>query len=96
MAELTIGEIVGVPCQISSGAFPDEKFISLESAQDVITGFVNERILQTSDGNKGYVFGIVQEIGEETVKVWIEGSFFNTSGLTKFDLVWANSNLRQT
>ena len=92
MTEFQIGKIVGVPCQISSGAFSEEKFITLESDQEIITGFVNDRLLFNIEGKRGYVYGIVQEINTPTIDVWIEGSFFNTSGLAKFDIDWANYN----
>ena len=96
MTEFEIGDIVGVPCVISSGAFSDEKFITLESAQEIITGFVNDNLLHKIEGNNGYVYGVVQEIEEEIIKVWIEGSFFNTTGLTKFNIAWANDYIKQT
>ncbi len=96
MAEFQIGDIVSVPCKISSGAFSGEKFITLESAQEIITGFVSEKLLDKIEGDDWYVFGVVQDIKEGKVNVWIEGSFFNTTGLTKFDIDWANNYIKQT
>ena len=96
MTEFQIGDIVGVPCEISSSAFSEEKFITLESAQEIITGFVNEKLLYNIEGKKWYVYGVVQDIKEEIIKVWIEGSFFNTTGLTKFNIDWAYNYIKQT
>lgn len=96
MTEFQISEIVGVPCEISSGAFSEEKFITLKSAEEIITGFVNNKLLYNIEGDRGYVYGVVQEIKEGMINVWIEGSFFNTSGLTKFNIDWASYNIKQT
>lgn len=95
MTKFQIGEIVAVPCEIGSGAFSEEKFITLESAQEIITGFLNDKLLYNIEGNRGYVYGVVQEIKDGMINVWIDGSFFNTSGLTKFYIDWASNYIKQ-
>lgn len=96
MTDFKLGEVVGIPCEINSGPFSEEKFITVRSENEVFTGFVSEKLLYNIIGDNGYVYGIVQDIKEGMVNVWIDGSFFNTAGLTKFNIDWANTNIKST
>jgi hypothetical protein len=77
------GEIIGVPCSIRPGPFPDERFILVSAADGPLTGFADQADLQTHDGEHGLLRAVVLDASAEDVKVHLFGSFFRTSGLAR-------------
>ncbi len=92
----TIGQRVGVPCQIQPGPFPGERLVTIETNDGVISGFVRDQEVRVTTGNNGTVFGTVLEVSNEYVSVRIAGSFFTTaSGFTRVSSDWAQSHLQE-
>jgi len=78
------GELVGVPCSIQHGAFPDERLVMVETEDGAIWGFVNQSNLQIGDSHgdedhRGYVKSAVVDQGHESILVKMFGSFFTTA-----------------
>ena len=74
------GELIGVPCSIQPGPFPDERFIAAETAHGLLSGFAKQADLQVDDdGENGLVKGIVLDAGKDSVTVRLFGSFFATA-----------------
>jgi hypothetical protein len=78
------GELVGVPCSVQLGPFPDEHLVMVETEDGTIWGFVQQDDLQMSassgnDTNRGYVKSAVVEQASESILVRMFGSFFTTA-----------------
>jgi hypothetical protein len=78
------GELVGVPCSVQLGPFPDEHLVMVETEDWTIWGFVQQGDLQMSanegtDTNRGYVKSAVVEQASESILVRMFGSFFTTA-----------------
>jgi hypothetical protein len=76
-----VGDLVGVPCAIQAGPFPDEKLVTVETSEGQISGFVKESSLQVDPGDPehGRVTGAVVAATEESLTVKLFGSFFTTA-----------------
>jgi hypothetical protein len=75
------GDRVAIPVTIKSGAFLNERFISLETLDGTLSGFVNASEIVQAQLNQGYIHGVIEEVRDESVLVRISGSFFTTTGL---------------
>jgi hypothetical protein len=76
----TEGELVGVPCTIQLGPFPDERLVTVESREGLLSGFVKQQNLRvTDDEDHGLVKGLVIKIAGDSVTVQLFGSFFTTA-----------------
>ena len=74
------GELVGVPCTIQLGPFPDEKLITVETEDGPLSGFVKQaNLLVTDDNSHGCVKGVVVESSTDSITVKLFGSFFTTA-----------------
>jgi hypothetical protein len=78
------GELVGVPCSIQHGPFPDEHLVMVETEDGAIWGFAQQSNLQMgispgNDMNRGYVKSAVIEQAKESILVRMFGSFFTTA-----------------
>jgi hypothetical protein len=73
------GDLVGVPCSIQLGPFPDERLIAVETEDGPLAGFVRSSNLQTSDGQHGLVRGAVIDVSRDSITVKLFGSFFTTA-----------------
>jgi len=78
------GELVGVPCSVQMGPFPEEHLVMVETEDGTIWGFVQQRDLQMSlgpgtDMNRGYVKSAVIEQANESILIRMFGSFFTTA-----------------
>jgi hypothetical protein len=76
-----VGDLVGVPCAIQAGPFPDEKLVTVETSEGQISGFVKESSLQVdpNDPEHGRVKGSVVAATKEAILVRLFGSFFTTA-----------------
>lgn len=94
MSSLGIGDVVGIPCDVVQGAFPDEYLVTINIPTDTISGFVTrENIVETSPG-EWHVHAVVKDVSEDTITVTVFGSFFTTNGLAYLSQEWAKSNLQ--
>jgi len=78
------GELVGVPCSIQRGPFPDEHLVMVETEDGTIWGFVQQSNLQMTNStgsqmSRGYVKSAVVEETKESILVRMFGSFFTTA-----------------
>ena len=76
------GELVGAPCSIQRGPFPDEHLVMVETEDGTIWGFVQQSNLQMKDGSdmtRGYIKSAVVEGARESILVRMFGSFFTTA-----------------
>jgi hypothetical protein len=78
------GELVGVPCSVQRGPFPEEHLVKVETEDGTIWGFVQQSDLQMSDGagndvSRGYIKSAVVEEAGESILVRMFGSFFTTA-----------------
>jgi hypothetical protein len=80
MAEIAVGQMIRVPCKVQPGPFSEEHLVTIDTVDGPISGFIREDNLIQSNG-KWYAQGVVREIQEDAVLVWIKGSFFTTNGL---------------
>lgn len=95
MATFKRGQMVGVPCEIQPGAFPEENLITITTDAGVVSGFVKSTDIDKMRGTSGYVKGTVLEVTSDKVKVRIPGSFFTSaSGVTSVSSGWARENLQ--
>lgn len=76
-----VGDLVGVPCAIQAGPFPDEKLVTVETSEGQISGFVKESSLQIdpTDPEHGRVKGSVVAATDDSLTVKLFGSFFTTA-----------------
>lgn len=93
MIQLERGNEVGIPCDVKQGAFPEENLITIETISGPVSGFVNRDSILKLEGESGYIRGVVHDVTEDTVTVWIRGSFFTTTGLAYLPYEWATSHL---
>ena len=94
MLDITVGQEIGVRCDIQSGPFPDEYVITIETLSGPVSGFVLEKNLLQSSGAESHVRAIVKDIGADAITVWISGSFFTTTGLAEISPHIAAANLQ--
>ncbi len=80
MGTIEVGEMIRIPCEVKPGPFSDERLISFETIEGVISGFVEERDLQ-QDGSHFFVSGMVKEVELDKIVVVVQGSFFQTNGI---------------
>jgi hypothetical protein len=77
------GELVGVPCSIQLGPFPQERLVEVDTEDGTIWGFVQQDNLKMSsesgDSHRGYVKGAVVEQASGSILVRMFGSFFTTA-----------------
>ena len=89
-----VGDPVLVRCSIQSGPFPDERLVTVETAEGQISGFVKQSNLQpdSTDPEHGVLKGTVVSATDESITVKLAGSFFTTAqGVA----LVAKSNLRR-
>jgi hypothetical protein len=74
------GQAIGIPCDATQGAFPGECLVSFESKTGPVSGFVPAENIERF-GSETYLRGVIKEVSEDTLTVWVQGSFFTTTGL---------------
>ncbi|MGD0192191.1 MAG: hypothetical protein ABSD74_15735 [Rhizomicrobium sp.] len=81
MTALTIGADIGLPCEVKQGPFEEEKFVSFESVDGPVTGFVSSDELKQIEQDRWLIHAVVVKIERDVVTVKVRGSFFTTNGL---------------
>jgi len=92
-----IGQTVGIPCKIQSGAFSNEYLVSILTEDGILSGFADQSDVRRSAANSedGTIRATVVGLEPGRVKVRIYGSFFTTAaGMMQFSSNWAQTNLR--
>ena len=92
----SVGQTVGVRCEIQGGAFSNEYLVSIETDEGILSGFADAEDVRphSKDPSKGVIRATVVEVSASLVKVRIHGSFFTIAGgTTHVSYDWANRNL---
>ena len=88
------GQTVKVWCQVNSGAFPTEYFVSLDAVPEPVSGFVKRDDVTVKEGEStGFIMGTITDVSPDTISVRIQGSFFTTTGLTSIPREKADETL---
>jgi hypothetical protein len=89
-----VGDSVLVRCSVQNGPFPDERLVTVETAEGRISGFVRQANLEPdpADSEHAFLRGTVVAATDDSVTVKLFGSFFTTA--TGVALV-AKNNLRR-
>lgn len=87
------GDLVGIPCAMQPGPFPDEFLVEIKTIHGPLSGFVDEEDLLELDHHP-YLRGIVQAVDDDIITVLIRGSYFRTTGIAEFQRQWAHEHLR--
>jgi hypothetical protein len=74
------GDVIHVPVTVTGGAFAGECFISFDSIDGPISGFINSSQVIRQDG-ESYIPAQVLEVESDRMAVRFHGSFFTTTGL---------------
>jgi hypothetical protein len=78
---LTVGQVIKVPCTLAGGSpFSDEPLVTVDTTQGPISGFVESDEIEYDESHNTFVKGVVRAIHNDTIDLWIRGSFFTTSG----------------
>ncbi len=88
------GSEIEVPCDVTQGAFKNERLVTIKTAIGPITGFIDNHLVKIDDDNahRGVIRGTVREVrADGLVSVVFSGSFLNTNGLAQF----ARDDLRE-
>lgn len=80
MAKFEAGTVIGIPCEVKPGPFSEERFISFDTTDGPVTGFVRETDLNETD-HRWRVRAVVVNVLEDVIEVRVRGSFFTTNGL---------------
>lgn len=80
MHQLKKGDVINVPVKVTGGAFAGECFISFESIDGPISGFINSSQV-VRHGDEAFIPAKVLEIESDRLAVRFHGSFFTTTGL---------------
>ena len=78
------GQVVGIPCDVSEGPFPSELLVIFETMTGTVSGFVHPDYVAASETGQSYLRGVIKDVDEDRLSVWVRGSFFTTSGLAYF------------
>jgi len=88
MSKLKAGDVIAVPCEIAPGPSSDEKLVSFEAVNGLVTGFVRTHELKPK-GNGWVIRATVLKVKRDAIEVRVYGSFFNTNGLADIRLEMA-------
>ncbi len=81
MNHVSLGQSVRVPCQVQPGPFAEEVLVTFDTMEGVVSGFIDAEEIESDTSGAKFMTAIVRDVSEETVTVWIKGSFFTTNGL---------------
>jgi hypothetical protein len=80
MGTISVGGTIRIPCEVKPGPFSDERLISFETIDGVVSGFVEESSLQ-KDGDNFFISGVVKALEPDAIVVLVRGDFFQTNGI---------------
>jgi len=79
-----LGETVLIPAEVTSGAFPGEKLVTLDTQAGPVSGFASTDAIIERSGRKFYLPAQVKGITQDILTVYLlTGSFFTTTGLAQ-------------
>lgn len=80
MQNIAPGIQIGIPCDVSEGAFEGEILVEFETIDGRITGFANTEDVREIDG-ENFIKAEVVSVESDHLVVKVSGSFFTTNGL---------------
>lgn len=80
MVRFEPGIWIGIPADVTTGAFPREILVTFETIRGPISGFVSPDQIVEKDGQK-FIRGLIKEVSDESLTVLVSGSFFTTTGI---------------
>lgn len=80
MKQIRAGSTIGIPCDVSDGAFENELLVEFETLDGKISGFTSVENTKKI-GEKSYIRAEVLSVERDHYLVRVEGSFFSTNGL---------------
>ncbi len=84
MRKIKTGSLIGIPCEVSEGAFEGEMLVEFETRDGKISGFTTPENLKEIDG-RTYIKAKVVSIETDHFVVMVDGSFFSTNGLANVE-----------
>jgi len=81
---LETGAEVQILCTAEIGAFPDERLVSIETYNGIISGFVSEADVHENPDGTTYLVGTIHGVEDDKIHVFLRGSFFTTTGIAMF------------
>ena len=94
------GNIVSMPCLVSSGMSSFERYIRIEAEPERITGFVNSSSIDDSSQNdheparKASVKAVIVEFSEADVRLLFSGQDVHPSNPAPVSVDWLGRNAR--
>lgn len=81
MSQYRAGQIVDVPCDVQEGAFPNERLVTIDTVEGVMSGFIRSEYVRGKPGSRGSIRGKVARVSGNIVEVELLGSFFTSTGM---------------
>ncbi len=93
MIDLKPGDRIAINSDVAPGAFPGEFLVTISTATGPLSGFVREdQILR--GGDQPALIATVRNVTGSTIGIWLQGSFFTSTGLANLATDWARQNVR--
>lgn len=93
MTDLKPGDRIIINSDVAPGAFPGEFLVTISTATGPLSGFVKEDQIFRS-GHEQSLIATVRDVSGSTIGVWLQGSFFTSTGLADLAADWARQNVR--
>ena len=91
---IELDQEISIPVDVGEGAFLGEYLVTIDTLEGPVSGFVSKSEIVTGDEGDAFITGRVVDVGEDHVSVMISGSFFTTTGITRFTKNWAEKRLK--
>jgi len=85
MTKIETGSMIGIPCEVSEGAFEGEMLVDFETMDGRISGFTSPENIKEIDA-KTFIKAKVVSVESDHFVVMVRGSFFSTNGLANVEL----------
>lgn len=80
MTTIEVGSEVIIPCEVKPGPFSSENFVSFQTNDGPVSGFIKAGDL-IQKGSEWFLTGLVKNVEDDSLTVLVRGSFFTTNGI---------------
>jgi len=80
MPSFNVGDYIALDCEVQPGPFDEERLVTIETVDGMISGFIRRSELREDNG-RWQVRGKVRSFTPNSIEVLIRGSFFTTNGI---------------
>ena len=80
MSSIKVGDLIGIPCQVSEGPFEDEQLVEFDTMDGKVSGFTTSSNVSEINSQM-CIRAEVVSVERDHLVVMVEGSFFSTNGL---------------